>query len=131
MAGPLLVTMDGKRHNEMRRHVLPAFTKAALESWQAMIDELAAKLVGVVLDNPGCDIVLSSSGTRLMNEFRLVLYTETGRGGVEVFPVPVRLADPLGASWRSLRGRPCGVAYAPCSLARSWRMAWVRTIVPA
>ena len=57
MAGPLLVTMDGKSHNEMRRHVLPAFTKAALESWQAMIDELAAKLVGEVLDNPGCDIV--------------------------------------------------------------------------
>jgi hypothetical protein len=39
--------------------------------------------------------VLSSSGTRLMNEFRLVLYTETGRGGVDVFPVPVRLADPV------------------------------------
>ena len=57
MAGPLLVTMDGKRHNEMRRHVLPAFTKAALDSWQAMIDELAAKLVGDVLDNPGCDMV--------------------------------------------------------------------------
>jgi cytochrome P450 len=57
MAGPLLVTMDGKPHNEMRRHVLPAFTKAALDSWQAMIDELAAKLVGEVLDNPGCDMV--------------------------------------------------------------------------
>jgi cytochrome P450 len=57
MAGPLLVTMDGKSHNEMRRHVLPAFTKAALDSWQAMIDELAATLVGDVLDNPGCDIV--------------------------------------------------------------------------
>ena len=41
----------------MRRHVLPAFTKAALDSWQAMIDELAAKLVGEVLDNPGCDVV--------------------------------------------------------------------------
>src|ERR1700727_1792877 len=57
MAGPLLVTMDGKPHNTMRRHVLPAFTKAALDTWQAMIDELAAKLVGEVLDNPGCDIV--------------------------------------------------------------------------
>jgi cytochrome P450 len=57
MAGPLLVTMDGKRHNEMRRHVLPAFTKAALESWQALIDGLAVKLVGEVLDNPGCDVM--------------------------------------------------------------------------
>ncbi|MBY6388852.1 cytochrome P450 [Rhodococcus erythropolis] len=57
VALPLLVTTDGKRHNEMRRHVLPAFTKAALESWRPMIDELAAKLVGEVLDAPGCDVV--------------------------------------------------------------------------
>ncbi len=57
MAGPLLVTMDGKRHSEMRRHVGPAFTKAAMESWQEMIDDLAARLVGEVLDNPGCDVV--------------------------------------------------------------------------
>lgn len=57
VALPLLVTTDGKRHNEMRRHVLPAFTKAALESWRPMIDALAAKLVGEVLDDPGCDVV--------------------------------------------------------------------------
>lgn len=41
----------------MRRQVLPAFTKAALESWRPMIDELAAELVGEVLHNPGCDVV--------------------------------------------------------------------------
>ena len=57
VALPLLVTTDGKRHNEMRRHVLPAFTKVALDSWRPMIDDLAAKLVGEVLDAPGCDVV--------------------------------------------------------------------------
>lgn len=57
IAPPLLVTTDGKRHNEMRRQVIPAFTKTALESWQPMIDELAVKLVGEVLDAPGCDVV--------------------------------------------------------------------------
>jgi hypothetical protein len=33
--------------------------------------------------------------------------------------------------WRGLRGRPCGVANAPCSLVRSWRMGWVCTIAPS
>ena len=48
----------------------------------------------------------------------------------ETDPRGPALGYPSGASWRGLRGRPCGVAYAPCSLVRSWRMGWVRTIVP-
>lgn len=57
IAVPVLVTTDGKRHSEMRRRVLPAFTRAALESWRPLIDELAAKLVEDVLNDPGCDVV--------------------------------------------------------------------------
>jgi cytochrome P450 len=54
---PILITTDGDRHAQMRRQILPAFTKAALDSWRPMIDRLAAELVGDVLDNPGCDAV--------------------------------------------------------------------------
>lgn len=57
IAVPILVTTDGKQHSEMRRRVLPAFTRAALESWRPLIDELAARLVDDVLTNPGCDVV--------------------------------------------------------------------------
>ena len=54
---PILLTTDGERHAQMRRQILPAFTKAALESWRPMIDSLATELVGDVLDDPGCDVV--------------------------------------------------------------------------
>jgi cytochrome P450 len=54
---PILITTDGERHARMRRQILPAFTKAAMDSWRPMIDKLAAELVGDVLDNPGCDAV--------------------------------------------------------------------------
>ena len=54
---PILITTDGERHAQMRRQILPAFTKAALNSWRPMIDRLAVELVGDVLDNPGCDAV--------------------------------------------------------------------------
>lgn len=57
VAVPSLVTTDGAQHAEMRRRVLPAFTRAALESWRPLIDELAAKLVDDVLNDPGCDVV--------------------------------------------------------------------------
>ena len=54
---PILITTDGERHAQMRRQILPAFTKAALDSWRPMIDRLAVELVGDVLDSPGCDAV--------------------------------------------------------------------------
>lgn len=54
---PILITTDGERHARMRRQILPAFTKAALDGWRPMIDRLAAELVDDVLANPGCDVV--------------------------------------------------------------------------
>lgn len=57
VAVPILVTTDGKRHAEMRKRVLPAFTRAALESWRPLVEDLAAKLVDDVLGDPGCDVV--------------------------------------------------------------------------
>ena len=54
---PILITTDGERHAQMRRQILPAFTKAALDAWRSMIDRLAGELVGEMLDNPGCDVV--------------------------------------------------------------------------
>jgi cytochrome P450 len=54
---PMLVSLDGEKHARMRRQVLPAFTKATLDSWRPIIDRLAAETVREVLDNPGCDVV--------------------------------------------------------------------------
>jgi cytochrome P450 len=54
---PTLVSTDGEKHAQLRRQVLPAFTKAALESWRPTIGQLAVETVCDVLDNPGCDVV--------------------------------------------------------------------------
>jgi cytochrome P450 len=54
---PVLVSLDGEKHARQRRQVLPAFTKAALDSWRPIIDQLAAETVQGVLANPGCDVV--------------------------------------------------------------------------
>jgi cytochrome P450 len=54
---PILVSLDGEKHSRQRRQVLPAFTKAALDSWRPIIERLAAETVHDVLANPGCDVV--------------------------------------------------------------------------
>ena len=54
---PILVSLDGEQHARQRRQVLPAFTKAALDSWRPIIDRLAAETVHEVLANPGCDVM--------------------------------------------------------------------------
>jgi cytochrome P450 len=54
---PILVSLDGEQHARQRRQVMPAFTKAALDSWRPIIDRLAAETVHDVLANPGCDVV--------------------------------------------------------------------------
>ena len=54
---PILVSLDGEQHARQRRQVMPAFTKAALESWRPIIDRLAAETVHGVLASPGCDVV--------------------------------------------------------------------------
>jgi cytochrome P450 len=54
---PILVSLDGEKHARQRRQVLPAFTKAALDSWRPIIDRLASETVHGVLANPGCDVV--------------------------------------------------------------------------
>jgi cytochrome P450 len=57
LRAPTLVSTDGEKHAQLRRQVLPAFTKAALDSWRPAIDQLAEETVREVLDNPGCDLV--------------------------------------------------------------------------
>ncbi len=54
---PILVSLDGEEHARQRRQVMPAFTKAALDSWRPIIDRLATETVHDVLANPGCDMV--------------------------------------------------------------------------
>jgi cytochrome P450 len=54
---PILVSTDGDKHAQMRRQVLPAFTKSALESWRPIVDQLAAETVRELLTNPGGDVV--------------------------------------------------------------------------
>ncbi len=41
----------------MRKQVLPGFTRGALESWQPMIDRMAAELVETVTAASTCDVV--------------------------------------------------------------------------
>ena len=54
---PILVSLDGEKHARQRRQVMPAFTKAALDSWRPIIDRLATETVQTVLANPGCDVM--------------------------------------------------------------------------
>jgi cytochrome P450 len=57
MAADLVVITDGEQHSRLRKQVQPAFTKRALESWQAITGRLATELVDKVLADPGCDVV--------------------------------------------------------------------------
>lgn len=54
---PVLLNMDAPRHTALRRKVHPAFARGGLSGWQATVDQLAAELVGDLLDNPGSDMV--------------------------------------------------------------------------
>jgi cytochrome P450 len=54
---PILVSTDGEQHAALRRQVLPAFTKSAMDSWQAIIDKLAEDMVADLIANPGSDVV--------------------------------------------------------------------------
>lgn len=54
---PILVLTDGEQHAAMRKQVLPAFTKSALDSWQEIIDTLAKEMVADLVANPGSDVV--------------------------------------------------------------------------
>lgn len=57
MSAPLAVLTDGEEHSRLRRQVQPGFSKGAMDSWQTIIDELAAELVSELLANPGSDAV--------------------------------------------------------------------------
>ena len=57
MAADLVVVTDGEQHSRLRKQVQPAFTRRALDSWQAITGRLATELVGNALANPGCDVV--------------------------------------------------------------------------
>lgn len=54
---PIMVTTDGEQHLTLRRQVLPAFTKGALESWRPIVDRFAAEAVADMIENPGADVV--------------------------------------------------------------------------
>jgi cytochrome P450 len=54
---PIIVSTDGVQHAELRKQILPAFTKGALESWQQIIDKLAEQYVAEMIANPGGDVV--------------------------------------------------------------------------
>ncbi|MET3963117.1 cytochrome P450 [Marmoricola sp. OAE513] len=54
---PLMVATDGPQHAALRKQVLPAFTKNALESWRPIVDRLATELVSDLIANPGSDMV--------------------------------------------------------------------------
>lgn len=57
MAADLVVITDGEEHNRLRKQVQPAFTKRALDSWQTVVNDLAAELVDTLIAEPGSDVV--------------------------------------------------------------------------
>jgi cytochrome P450 len=57
MAADLVVVTDGEQHSRLRKQVQPAFTKKALDTWQAIIDDLASELVDAMITEPGSDVV--------------------------------------------------------------------------
>ena len=57
MAADLVVVTDGEQHSRLRKQVQPAFTKRALDSWQAITGRLATELLDNVLAKPGCNVV--------------------------------------------------------------------------
>jgi len=102
---------------------LPVYAEAAREL--ARIAPISGKL----------RTYLGNSGTEMVEAAMKLTRHATGRqyivgflGGV-LLGVALTLA-PSGASW-GWRGRPFGVANAPCSLARSCRIGCVRTIWPS
>jgi len=56
-SAPLAVLTDGDEHARLRRQVQPGLSKGAMESWQEIVERLAAELVTDLTDNPGCDVV--------------------------------------------------------------------------
>lgn len=57
MSADLVVVTDGEQHSRLRKQVQPAFTKRALDSWQQIIDKIAAELVDNLLAEPCSDAV--------------------------------------------------------------------------
>lgn len=57
MAAELVVITDGEQHSRLRKQVQPAFTKRGLDGWRKIVDELAAELVGILIAEPGSDVV--------------------------------------------------------------------------
>jgi cytochrome P450 len=57
MAADLVVVTDGAEHSRLRKQVQPAFTKRALDSWNATVDDLAVELVDAMIAEPGGDAV--------------------------------------------------------------------------
>lgn len=54
---PVLLTTDAPEHTRMRKQALPGFTKAAIESWRPMVDQLARDLVADLLHRTSTDVV--------------------------------------------------------------------------
>ncbi len=54
---PVLLTTDAPEHTRMRKQALPGFTRAAVESWQPMVDRLAHEMVAELLSPSPKDVV--------------------------------------------------------------------------
>jgi cytochrome P450 len=56
-SAPLAVVTDGEEHARLRKQVQPGFSKGAMDSWQAMTEQLAVELVAGMLSKRECDVV--------------------------------------------------------------------------
>lgn len=105
VSAPLAVLTDGEEHPRLRKQVQPGFSKGAMASWQTIIDQLAAELVGDLLANPGTDVVrqlaipmpirliaqILGVPERDVSDFRR--WSEKGVGIMEFTPTPAGLIE--------------------------------------
>lgn len=54
---PSLLTTDPPRHTQMRKQAQPAFTRGAMEAWQAMVVKMSVDHTAKLLSTPQVDIV--------------------------------------------------------------------------
>ncbi|MEW5810357.1 MAG: cytochrome P450 [Actinomycetota bacterium] len=57
MRSDSLLTVDPPRHTAMRKQAQPAFTRGALESWKAMVEQLAVEHTADLFKSPTVDVV--------------------------------------------------------------------------
>jgi cytochrome P450 len=74
---PSILTSDPPTHTRMRKHVVPGFTRGALESWRQMIDQIARELVAELSGDTPVDVVAAIAEPMPMRTITYILGVAT------------------------------------------------------